>query len=191
MPFKTMTKIAVVSSFMPPHLGGLEVAANTIFDAYRENGYKTRWMASRVPENMPRCVNDVIRGVPWPVWGPSGVRALARLIRWADVIHVHDCLYFSSAVAAVIARRLKKPLIVSQHIGFVNYPSRFLNALERTAYATVGRAVFWAEDVGTQVLYLTELTRNVFGPLQNLSDWLFAENGTFPNPKRLCCLRGG
>jgi D-inositol-3-phosphate glycosyltransferase len=147
-----MVKIGFVSSFMPPHLGGLEVAAKTIFDAYRKNGLDARWITSRVPENLPSHGNGTIRvdcwnglerwfGVPWPIWGPVGIRELAALIRWADVVHVNDCLYFCSALATLIARRLNKPLIVSQHIGFVRYPSIIFNGLERLAYTTLGRAV--------------------------------------------------
>jgi glycosyltransferase involved in cell wall biosynthesis len=147
-----MVKIGFVSSFMPPHLGGLEVAAKTIFDAYRKNGFEARWITSRVPENLPSHGNGTIRvdcwnglerwfGVPWPIWGPVGIRELAALIRWADVVHVNDCLYFCSVLATLIARRLNKPLIVSQHIGFVRYPSIIFNGLERLAYTTLGRAV--------------------------------------------------
>jgi len=137
---------------MPPHLGGLEVAAKTIFDAYRDAGFEARWIASRVPENLPpdgdsnirvQCWNGLERrfGVPWPIWGPAGVKKLAEIVRWADVIHVHDCLYLSSALAVLFARRLKKPIILSQHIGFVSYPSIIFNGLERIAYFTLGRSV--------------------------------------------------
>lgn len=147
-----MVRVGVVSSFMPPHLGGLEVAAKTIFDAYQVGGFETRWIASRVPENLPPdgdgeirvpCWNGLERwfGVPWPIWGAAGVKRLADLVRWADVIHVHDCLYLCSALAVLLSRRLRKPVILSQHIGFVSYPSIFFNELERLAYSTLGRAV--------------------------------------------------
>lgn len=147
-----MLRVGVVSSFMPPHLGGLEVAAKTIFDAYQVGGFEARWIASRVPENLPpdgdgkirvQCWNGLERwfGVPWPIWGAAGVKQLADLVRWADVIHVHDCLYLCSALAVLLSRRLSKPVILSQHIGFVSYPSIFFNELERLAYSTLGRAV--------------------------------------------------
>jgi glycosyltransferase involved in cell wall biosynthesis len=137
---------------MPPHLGGLEVAAETIFDAYRTAGIDVRWIASRVPENLPpdgdskirvRCWNGLENwfGVPWPIWGPAGVKRLCDLIRWADVVHVHDCLYLCSALAVFVARQFSKPVIISQHIGFVSYPSILFNGLERVAYSTLGRAV--------------------------------------------------
>jgi glycosyltransferase involved in cell wall biosynthesis len=147
-----MLRVGVVSSFMPPHLGGLEVAAKAIFDTYRIAGLETQWIASRVPEHLPTDIEGKIRvqcwnglerwfGVPWPVWGAAGIKRLACLVQWADVIHVHDCLYLSSLLAALLSQRQKKPVILSQHIGFVSYSSFFLNQLERVAYSTVGRIV--------------------------------------------------
>lgn len=137
---------------MPPHLGGLEVVAENLFHAYREAGHEVRWVASREPATTPSldggrirvpCVNWSERwlGVPWPVWGPQGWRQISQVVRWADIIHIHDCLYMGNIIAAVLARKAQKPCILSQHIGFVSYRSRLLNAIESLAYRTVGRAV--------------------------------------------------
>jgi glycosyltransferase involved in cell wall biosynthesis len=63
------------------------------------------------------------------------------LVRWADVLHVHDCLYPGSALTVLLARRARKPVLLSQHVGFVRYPFAILNGLERLAYHTLGRAV--------------------------------------------------
>ncbi len=145
-------RVGMVSSFMPPHLGGLEVAAKEVFEAYVAAGCDVLWVASRVPEKaMAReeglvrvnCWNGLERwhGVPWPVWGPAGVREVARLVQWADLLHVHDCVYMGSALTAFLARRVRKPVLLSQHVGFVRYSSLILNGLERFAYQTLGRAV--------------------------------------------------
>jgi D-inositol-3-phosphate glycosyltransferase len=145
-------RIGIVTHYMPPHTGGIETVAESIFRAYKVAGFEARWIASRIPEDlMPRedgaiqvrCWNGLERrfGVPWPVWGAAGVKEVARLVQWADVIHVHDCLYFGSAIATLLARRVRKPILLSQHIGSVRYPSRILNGLERAAYSTLGRIV--------------------------------------------------
>ena len=137
---------------MSPHLGGLEVAAESICRLYVEAGCQVRWVASRVSPPttwqygeriLVPCFNGFEQwlGVPWPVWGPGGVREVARLAQWADILHIHDCLYFGSAVAVWCARRARKPLLLSQHIGFVRYRSPLLNGLERLAYGTLGRLV--------------------------------------------------
>jgi glycosyltransferase involved in cell wall biosynthesis len=137
---------------MPPHLGGIELVAESLFAAYRAAGLDARWVAARVPASAAAseegrirvaCWNGLERklGVPWPVWGPGGVRALSKLVEWADVLHVHDCLYMGSALAVLIARHAGRPVLLSQHIGFVRYPHAILNGIEWLANYTLGRGV--------------------------------------------------
>ncbi len=144
-------RVGVVTHYMPPHIGGIEVVAEALFGAYVRAGCDVLWVASRVPVTAPPCEDGRIRvrcwnglerrfGVPWPVWGPAGVREVSRLVRWADVLHVHDCLYLGSALGVALGRRAGKPVILSQHIGFVRYAFVVLNVLERLAYRTLGRA---------------------------------------------------
>jgi glycosyltransferase involved in cell wall biosynthesis len=84
-------------------------------------------------------------GVPWPVWSARGVAALAREVARADVVHVHDCLYMGSASAAALCKRYDKPLLLTQHVGYVPF-GRVLDRVQRTAYRTVGRSVLTAAD---------------------------------------------
>jgi glycosyltransferase involved in cell wall biosynthesis len=145
-------KVALVTSYMPPHLGGLEQIAESIFTGYVSRGVETRWVASRIPADAPPREDHRVRvpcfnlaedwlGVPVPIWGPTGWTEVARAVRWADAVHVLECLYLSSALATALARRHGKPVVVSQNIGFVEYGFPPLNWIERAAYATLGRAV--------------------------------------------------
>lgn len=145
-------RIGLVTHYMPPHVGGIELIAEALFSFYTAAGCEVRWVASRVPAGaLPhepgrirvRCWNGLERrfGVPWPLWGTAGAIEIARLVRWANVIHVHDCLYLGSAFAVFFARRARKPVLLSQHIGHVWYSSAILNRLEHFAYQTLGRSV--------------------------------------------------
>lgn len=149
-------RIGIVTHYMPPHVGGIELFAAGLAQAYAASGHAVRWVASRVPAEAPAreagrlrvsCWNGLERrlGVPWPVWGLGGVREVARLCRWADVLHVHDCLYLGSLLAVGLARR-RTPVLLSQHVGFVRYPWVALNAVERLAYRTVGQRVLRGAD---------------------------------------------
>lgn len=80
-------------------------------------------------------------GVPIPIWGPSAIVELRRAIAWADVVHVVEALYIPSAMAMAVARRLKKPVVLCQNVGFIRYRQRVLEWIESVAYATLGRAV--------------------------------------------------
>ena len=144
-------KLGVVTHYMSPHRGGIEHVAETLLAGYLRRGFDVRWISSRVPSGAPareahrirvRCWNGPERrlGVPVPVWGFEGWRELAGLVRWADALHVHDCLYPSSAVAVLLARRARKPVLLSQHVGFIHYALPVLNWIERAAWATLGRA---------------------------------------------------
>jgi glycosyltransferase involved in cell wall biosynthesis len=143
-------KLGVVTHYMPPHPGGIEHVAEVLFRGYTAAGLDVRWLASRTPANAPArephrirvpCWNGLenLVDLPMPIWSPTGWRELAGLVRWADVLQVHDCLYLSSAVAVALGRRAGLPVVLSQHVGFVRYASPVLNSIERVAYATLGR----------------------------------------------------
>jgi len=145
-------KIGLVTSYMPPHLGGIEQIAESLYQGYRARGHDVRWVSSRVPAAEPAqdggrvrvpCMNVTERllGVPIPVWGRRGWTEVGRLAEWADALHVLDCLYVSSAMAVGRARAHGKPVIVSQNIGFVWYRQPLLRWIESLAYATLGRSV--------------------------------------------------
>ena len=137
---------------MPPHHGGIERVAETLFAGYARAAIDVRWVSSRAPVTEPArqdqrvrvaCCNvlESVLGVPLPLWGRQGWRELSALVDWADALHVHDCLYPGSVFAVMLAKRAGKPVLLSQHVGLVRYRSPVLNWLQRTAYATIGRRV--------------------------------------------------
>lgn len=145
-------KIGIVSSYMPPHLGGIEQIAETLFSGYRRRGCEVRWVSSRVPRDAPAradgrvrvpCMNlaEDLFGIPVPVWGPSGWADVSALAGWADALHVIECLYVSSAMAVRAAARHRTPVLLSQNIGFIRYRFPPFNWAEHVAYRTLGRAV--------------------------------------------------
>ncbi|HXF94994.1 MAG TPA: glycosyltransferase family 4 protein [Gemmatimonadales bacterium] len=137
--------------YMPPHMGGIELVAERLVRVYESAGLTVEWIASRVPASEPerepgrvrlRSFNGLERfSVPWPLWTPAACRTVLKVVKWADVVHVHDCIYVSSAVATLCARRTGKPVLLTQHKGWTPYPQRWLNAIQVAAYATLGKAV--------------------------------------------------
>lgn len=145
-------KIGLVSSYMPPHLGGIEQIAESLFHGYRTRGCEVRWVSSRVPRTEPAqdngrlrvpCLNvaEDLLGIPVPLWGPAGWAELKRLAAWADAFHIIECLYVSSAMGLAAARRRGIPVLLTQNVGFIQYRLPLVNWVERAAYATLGRAV--------------------------------------------------
>ena len=166
-------RIGIVTHYMPPHIGGIEIVADSLFRAYRAAGFEVRWVAAREPATMEAREDGRIRvpcwnglenqlGVPWPILGIEGRLEVNRLVRWADLLHVHDCLYEASAAAVLLARRARKPVILSQHIGFVKYPNVVLNAIEHLANKTLGRA---ALRYATHVVFCTKAAEQFAAPM--------------------------
>jgi glycosyltransferase involved in cell wall biosynthesis len=148
-------RLALVTTYMPPHLGGIERIAANLFHGYRRAGCEIRWVTSRVPQDLPAREGAISRvptwnaveerlGVPLPVWGPSALPALREAIDASDAVVVLEGLYLTSALAVLLARRARKPVVVIQNVGFIPYASPIVEGVERLAYATLGRWIFRA-----------------------------------------------
>jgi glycosyltransferase involved in cell wall biosynthesis len=145
-------RIALVTSYMPPHLGGIETIGQHLYEGYLARGHEVRWLTSRVPASLPPREGGIVRvrcgnwsedwlGIPVPVWGLEAARELRALVAWSEAVHVLECLYLSSAMAVAAARRGRKPVLLSQNVGFIPYRSALVRGVEHVAYQTLGRAV--------------------------------------------------
>jgi glycosyltransferase involved in cell wall biosynthesis len=145
-------RVGLVSTYMPPHPGGIEQVALNTFEGYRRLGVEVRWVTSRIPRALSPAAGPITRvpccnavedrlGVPVPLWGWSAWRALRETCAWADVVHVIEALYIPSVMALAAAEREHKPLILCQNVGSIPYDSRALRAVQSLAWATLGKAV--------------------------------------------------
>lgn len=133
-------RILLVTHFFPAHGGGVERVAEQLARQMRDLGHTVVWAASDtdapvgadVAEPLPmRSFNGVERltGFPYPLWSWDSLSRLAQAVRAADAVHVHDAIYVGSLAAAWMARRHRKPLIATQHIGDVPLPPLLRPAL--------------------------------------------------------------
>ncbi|WP_148572991.1 glycosyltransferase family 4 protein [Nocardioides caldifontis] len=147
-------RIGVVAHYYPPHVGGLEVVARQVATGLAARGHDVTVLTSACPGSPGRTVEDGVRvrrlrvanwferhGVPFPVFGPSLVWQSWRLVRRADVVHVHDMLYVSSWVVALLCRLLRRPYVVTQHVGMVEHPSPVVRLVQTLVLRTVGALV--------------------------------------------------
>ncbi|MBZ5737663.1 glycosyltransferase family 4 protein [Nocardioides mangrovi] len=148
-------RVLHVAHHAVPHLGGLEtvVAAETRGLAAR--GWEVALVTSATATRPGTTVADGVRavrvrawngleeryGVPFPLYSPRLVGALAREVRRADVVHVHDVLYLTSWVAALWCRLLRTPYVVHRHVGFVHHSSALVRLVQAAVVATIGRFV--------------------------------------------------
>jgi glycosyltransferase involved in cell wall biosynthesis len=166
-------KVLLVTHFYPSHGGGIERVAEQLARRLTSAHDTTiTWCASNTdspPDDAsfrfePMSALNIVErvtGFPYPLWAPSSLFRLARLVREVDAVHVHDGIYVGSLVAAAIARRYRKRLVVTQHIGAVplRAPLRWLLAL---ANQVAARLVLGSADA---VGFISPAVRRYFAEL--------------------------
>ena len=144
-------RILTITHYQLPHWGGIEMTAAALHARYLALGHESVWLSSDLPP-APAAAGQVrvpasdlpyrLSGVKYPAWGPAAARAVRQWVEWCDVVNPHDCLYPGTLLAIRWARRLGKPLVLTQHAGpWPFYQSRGLRAAQLAAYHTLGLAV--------------------------------------------------
>ena len=156
-------KILIVATFVPPHVGGLEVIVEQQAKSLARLGHEVTVFTSRHDKSLSadeqldgyRVVrtpvwNAVERrtAVPYPLWGLRSIVPLAKLVRQSDVVHIHDVYYQPSFLAAVLARVSRRSLFVTQHVSIVAHDSPVVMGVQRFVYATAGARLWrWSRGI--------------------------------------------
>lgn len=146
-------KVVIASTFLPPHVGGLEVVAEQQARTLVRAGHDVCVITSRHDRELPATeLSDggyrIIRvpvlntledrtGITYPLVGPAFVKACWRELRSASSIHVHDSFYQPSQLAALTARLLRKPMHLTQHVGVVDHPNKIVMQIQRLIYGLI------------------------------------------------------
>ena len=151
-------RVLLVCHYYPPHVGGIENVVHDEAVRLAELGHEVTVLTSgdhtgtvdEVDEdgNRVRVVriaawNAIERrtGVPFPVLSPRLLPSVLRWARWADVVHAHDCFYFTSWAAGLASVIARVPLVLTQHVAMVDHPSGVVTAVQKFVYGTIGRAL--------------------------------------------------
>ena len=165
-------RVTLVSHYYPAHRGGVERVAGLLAERLAGAGIaRIEWHATDCDASPSlaevQCVpaagwNGLERmlGIPYPVWSPAALRRLGRAAAAADVVHLHDCLYLPNLVAFIASRLAGRPVLVTQHIGFVPYRNALLRLLVAAANRVVGGYVLGRAE---QVVFESETVRQYFG----------------------------
>ena len=182
--------ILLVSHYFPPHVGGIETIVWNEAEHLALFGHDVTVLSTAVGETAGvdrhpdgytvvriRTWNGVeeITKVPFPVVAPSSIRTFLKLVRAADVVHIHDILYITSWIASVCCLIFRKPLVLTQHVGLIDHPSKLVTAVETVVYIIAGR---WIVRVSDQILYYNSQVRTFLQRLGAGEDKLtFVPNG--------------
>jgi len=169
-------RVVLVTHYYPAHRSGIEIVAGELARRLAaEPGIQISWHASDCDpaptQDGPglRCqpasaFNGLERwlGLPYPLWSWGSLVRLVREVRAADLLHLHDCLYFGNVIACIAARLAGRPVIVTQHIGPVPYRNPVLRLMLAIANRLAGGFVLGS---ACRVLFIAETTRAYFAPL--------------------------
>ncbi len=180
--------VLVVSHYSLPHVGGIEVLLDQLGRVLVRQGHRVTVVSSRdgAAAEEERDGVRVLRvaawnglerrwHVPYPIFAPSLVSVVGRAVRAADVVHAHGVLYLGSLCALFWAWWWNKPLVLTEHVGFVPYRNAWLNRLQRLGLAITARLFLRRADA--VITYNTAV-----------HDWL---RGLTPHPERLHFVRNG
>ncbi len=144
-------RILTITHYQLPHWGGIEMATAALHARYSRLGHESVCLSSDLPVAVPAAgqvrvpASDLpyrTTGVAYPLWGRAAARAVEQWVAWCDVVNPHDCLYPGTLLALAAARRLGKPLVLTQHAGpWPFYRNAMLRAVQMIAYQTLGLAV--------------------------------------------------
>ncbi len=155
-----LKNILIVSHHYPPHITGVGSVAHNQAKHLVKLGNIVNVITSDTNFDEKSAVIDgvnVIRvkalnflenfDAPFPIFFPSIFTKLWKQIKIADVVHVHDGFYESSFLAVLIAKILKKPVVLTQHVSMVMHPSKLIMFIEKIVYVTTGFFIFRNSDL--------------------------------------------
>ena len=162
------TKLCVVTHTFLPHVGGIErvvyeqckrlmqkqfepmvlthrnyTARNYVFDGIKVKCYDSLNIGFRL-------------GIPYAIPQISSFKTFLETVKSNDLIHVHGHPYLSSFLAAKIAKRYSKPLVLTQHNTFIEY-NNIWDIAEKLNDLAVGKQVLKEAD---KIIVVSNATRN-------------------------------
>lgn len=138
-------EVAVVTHYFNEHGGGVEIVAERLIrEITALGGIHFTWLASDAdpapnlegPMMVPMKswnFTEKLLGFPWPIWSFKALQSLKFAISKADIVWLHDTLYFGNIMAMRYARKAHKPVIITQHIAPIPYRNPLLRLMMKIA----------------------------------------------------------
>jgi glycosyltransferase involved in cell wall biosynthesis len=95
-------------------------------------------------------------GIPYAIPQISSFKTFLETVKSNDLIHVHGHPYLSSLIAAKIAKRYAKPLVLTQHNTFIEY-NNIWDTAEKLNDLAIGKRVLKDAD---KIIVVSNATRN-------------------------------
>ncbi len=163
-------RILLVSNYQPPHMGGIEFAAQSLKSCWQKDGHAVTWLTTDLPPGGRPSTPDNVRmwaanfletrfQINSPLPCPTSWPAIRRLVLQHDAVNVHSLAPGLASMTMHVAIRAGKPTVVTQHVGIIPLGSRFLSALQKFV---VTHSAEWALKRGALLTFVGKAVREWF-----------------------------
>lgn len=152
------TSLCIVTHTFLPHVGGIERVVYEQCKRLRQKQFEPMVVTHRnyTDKNYVfdgirvRCYDSVNigfrLGIPYAIPQITSLKTFLESVKSSDLIHVHGHPYLSSFIAAKIAKKYSKPLVLTQHNTFIEYGSSLWDHVEWLNDYAIGRQVLKEAD---------------------------------------------
>ena len=162
------TKLCVVTHTFLPHVGGIE---RVVYEQCKRliqkqfepmvvthrNYTEKNYVVDGINVQCYDSMNIGFRlGIPYAIPQITSLKTFLKTVKSNDLIHVHGHPYLSSLIAAKIAKRYGKPLVLTQHNTFIEY-NNFWDTVEKLNDLAIGKQVLKKVD---KIIVVSNATRN-------------------------------
>ncbi len=162
------TRLCVVTHTFLPHVGGIERVVYEQGKRLLQKQFELMVLTSRLGTAKQyryegirvQCYNSLSTGfrlgIPYPIPNVTSYKTFLDSVKASDLIHAHGHPYLSSFIAARIAKKYSKPLVLTQHNTFIEYENNFWDHVEWLNDLAIGRQVLKQAD---RIIVVSNATR--------------------------------
>jgi glycosyltransferase involved in cell wall biosynthesis len=162
------TKLCIVTHTFLPHVGGIERVVYEQSKRLMKKQYELTVLTHRnyTPSQYSydgikvRCydaLNIGFRlGIPYPIPNVTSYKPFLEAVKSSTLIHAHGHPYLSSLVAAKLAKRYRKPFVLTQHNTFIEYNGIWDN-VEKINDLAVGKQTLKDAE---KIIVISNATKN-------------------------------
>ena len=162
------TRLCVVTHTFLPHVGGIERVVYEQCKRLKQRQFEPtvlthhnytekKYIIDGIKVQCYDSINIGFRlGIPYAIPHLSSLGIFLEMIKTSDLIHVHGHPYLSSFLAAKIAKRYSKPLVVTQHNTFIEY-NNIWDTAEKLNDMAIGKQVL---KEANKIVVVSNATKN-------------------------------
>lgn len=152
------TSLCIVTHTFLPHVGGIERVVYEQCKRLMQKQFELMVVTHRnyTDKNYVfdgirvRCYDSVNigfrLGIPYAIPQITSYKTFLESVKSSDLIHVHGHPYLSSLIAAKLAKKYSKPLVLTQHNTFIEYEGSFWDHVEWLNDCVIGKQVLKEAD---------------------------------------------